>query len=261
VNTNSAALQLDLTKAAKVLRLQLDKAGVRPDVKAELLIAMDVSSSFEHEHEEGTTSTLVRRLVPLGMELDPDRKIDFLTFSNGSDTVQYLGTVDETESDNYVVNNVVDMVHGWNGGTTYSHALEEALKRFGWLESDHSQASGWSRFWNSLTGATPATQKREQKRSIVLFVTDGENDPDGRYGDKRKTEEVLQASQDRGDKVYFLFIGACEHAEFEYVERIAQKFKNTGIVMATDPDKFVNLPDEELMKTLLVPELIEWLKA
>ena len=78
--------------------------------------------------------------------------------------------------------------------------------------------------------------------------------------DKTRTRQVLRESQTRGDQVYFLFIGACEHEEFDFVEGIAKEFKNTGIVMATDPEEFANLPDEELIAKLLDPELVAWLK-
>ena len=61
------------------------------------------------------------------MELDPDGKIDFMTFSDGTKNVQFVGTVDQYSSDTYVIDNVIDRVSGWNGGTTYSYALEEAL--------------------------------------------------------------------------------------------------------------------------------------
>ena len=44
---------LDLKKSSSAFRLSLDKAGVPPDIRAELLVVMDVSGSFEHEHKEG----------------------------------------------------------------------------------------------------------------------------------------------------------------------------------------------------------------
>lgn len=59
----SGKLTLNLEKSANVLRLALDKAGVA-NVRAETAAIIDVSGSFEHEHEEGTTSILIERLVP-----------------------------------------------------------------------------------------------------------------------------------------------------------------------------------------------------
>jgi hypothetical protein len=264
----SQKFALDLNKSASTFRLSLDKAGVPPEIKAELLVVMDVSGSFEHEHEEGTTGILLERFVPLAKVLDPDGKIDLITFSHGRDSVQHLGTIDESNARDFIVDRVVDKVKGWKGGTTYSYPLEEALRVFGWLpcDSGHEPARK-PRFWERLLGIAPeaprtaAPHVHEKKRSIVLFVTDGENDPGDGFGDKKRTRQVLRASQQRGDEVYFLFIGACEHEEFDFVEQIAKEFKNTGIVMATDPEAFVNLPDNELIDKLLGRELVDWLKG
>ena len=259
---------LDLNKSTSAFRLSLDKAGVPADIRAELLVVMDVSGSFEHEHEEGTTSILLERFVPLAKVLDPDGKIDLITFSSGEKSVQHLGTIDETNARDYIVDRVVDKVRGWKGGTTYSYALEEALRVFGWQPCEHGhEPTTKPRFWQRLFGIVPpapapaAPHMHEKKRSIVLFVTDGENDPGNAAGDKKRTRDVLRASQQRGDEVYFLFIGACEHQKFDFVEQIAKEFKNTGIVMATDPEAFVNLPDDELIAKLLGTELVNWLKA
>lgn len=263
----SQRLSLDLNKSTAAFRLSLDKAGVAPDIKAELLVIMDVSRSFEHEHKEGTTSVLLERFVPLAKVLDPDGKIDLITFSDTADSVQHLDAIDESNARNYIIDNVIRRVRGWNGGTTYSFALEEALRVFGWLPyAADAEPERKPRFWERWFGLTPeerATSRpgREKKRSIVLFVTDGENDPGNSHNDKRRTRNVLRASQERGDQVYFLFIGACEHEEFDFVVDIAKEFKNTGIVMATDPEAFVELPDDELIAKLLGPELVAWLKA
>ena len=78
---------LDLNKSTSAFRLSLDKAGVPPDIRAELLVVMDVSGSFEHEHEEGTTGILLERFVPLAKVIDPDGKLDLVTFSNGQEEV------------------------------------------------------------------------------------------------------------------------------------------------------------------------------
>ena len=126
------ALTLDLNKSAERLRMSLDKAGVAPDIKAELIFDIDVSGSFEHEHEEGTTSILLERLVPYCMVLDPDRKMDVFTFSAGERHAYYVGAVTPDDARGYVTRNIVDRVPGWNGGTTYSFVLERALEHFGW---------------------------------------------------------------------------------------------------------------------------------
>ena len=248
------ALQLDLQKSARALRLSLDKAGVAPNVKAELAFDMDVSGSFEHEHEEGTTSRLIQRLVPYGMELDPDGQMDVFTFSNGKGSVHHVGTVTPEDCEGYIVRNVVDRVPGWNGGTTYSYVLERNLRHFGWMPSEPESAGFFSRFF----GLDKEPEVRAKKRSIVVFVTDGENDP----ADHARTIRVLEDSERRGDKIYFLFVGACEHdVDFGFLRSIAQEFRNTGVVIIRDLDAFVELSDEQLNAQLLGPELLDWLKT
>lgn len=250
--TTKPPLRLDLNKAARSLRLSLDKAGVASGIQAELIFDIDVSGSFEHEHEEGTTSQLIERLVPYGMVLDPDGAMDVFTFSNDDFTVYHVGTVTSADSEGYILRNVVDKVPGWKGGTTYSHVLERNLQHFGWLEREGGIVELVSRFFG---GSRP--QPRDGKKSIVFFVTDGENDPN----DEARTMRVLQASETRGDDVYFLFIGVCEHgAEFKFLKKIASRFRNTGVVLLRDVESFVEQSDEEISSQLLMPELIDWLK-
>jgi len=247
-------LQLDLRKSADKLRLSLDKAGVAPDIKAELIFDIDVSGSFEHEHEEGTTSKLIARLVPYGMVLDPDGKMDVFTFANGRASAHHVGTVTPDDADDYILRKVIDRVPGWKGGTEYSHVLERNLQHFGWLQRDEKFGSIVSRFF----GFEPTPDQSIKKRSIVIFVTDGENDP----ADHARTISILEASERRGDQVYFLFMGACEHdVDFKFLRTIASRFKNTGVVIVRDLDGFVDLSDDEINAQLLGPELLEWLRS
>lgn len=252
----SQPLKLDLNKSAQSLRLSLDKAGVSADIKADLIFDIDVSSSFEHEHEEGTTSKLIERLVPYGMVLDPDGAMDVFTFARGAGTAHRVGTVRPDEAEGYILRNVVDKAPGWNGGTTYSYVLEKNLQYFGWLKADEEGGvlQAISRFFG---GGAKTPQLREKKKSIVIFVTDGENEDT----DEARTMRVLEASQNRGDDVYFLFIGACEHSvEFKFLKTIGSRFKNTGVVIIRDLDAFVEKTDEEISAELLGQELIDWLK-
>ena len=264
----NSKLSLNLDKSASALRLALDKAGVVANVKAETAAIIDVSGSFEHEHEEGTTSILLERLVPYCMVLDPDRKMDVFTFSAGEDSAHYVGVVTPDDARDYITRNIVERVPGWNGGTTYSFVLERALEHFGGkgCEEAHRSAQG-AGFLSRLFGWSPSGQvhqhgtphTHDKRRSLVLFITDGENDG----SDEARTMRVLEESQQRGDQVYFLFIGACEDkgVTFEFVQKIARRFKNTGVVVIRDLEAFVAQSDEELNATLLGPELVEWLKS
>ncbi len=148
---------------------------------------------------------------------------------------------------------MIDKVPGWKGGTTYSYVLERNLQHFGWLPRDQSGG-----FLSRFFGVTRDAPAAARKRSIVIFVTDGENDA----SDLDRTIEVLEASERRSDHVYFLFMGACEHeVDFGFLRSIAARFKNTGVVIVRDLDGFVELSNEELNAQLLGPELLQWLRS
>jgi hypothetical protein len=248
-------LSLDLNKSAQRLRLSLDKAGVRPDVKAELIFDIDVSGSFEHEHEEGTTSVLVERLVPYGMVLDPDGKMDVFTFSGGERSVYHVGVVTPDDANGYLKRKVVGRVPGWSGGTTYSYVLERNLQHFGWLPQREQEPGFLSRFFGP---AVPERAPGPKKRSIVIFVTDGEN----HEGDEARTMRVLEESQKRRDRVYFLFLGFCDtNPDFKFIKSIAQRFDNTSAVIIQDLEGFIAQSDDELNARLLSPELLAWLRS
>lgn len=248
-------LTLDLNKSAESLRLSLDKAGVQADVKAELIFDIDVSGSFEHEHEEGTTSTLLERLVPYGMVLDPDGQMDVFTFSDGERNVHHVGVVTPEDSAGYLRREIVGRVPGWAGGTTYSYVLERNLQHLGWSPRRDQQPGLFSRFWSRpVVAEAPA----EKKRSIIIFVTDGEN----HESDDARTIRVLEESQDRRDRVYFLFLGFCDtNPDFKFIRTIAERFSNTGAVIIQNLAGFIALSDEELHARLLSPELISWLRS
>jgi len=248
-------LSLDLNKSAETLRLSLDKAGILPDVKAELVFDIDVSGSFEHEHEKGTTSVLIQRLVPYGMVLDPDGKMDVFSFSGGERNVHCVGTVTPEDAEGYLLRNVVDRVPGWAGGTTYSYVLERNLQHFGWLPQPAQQPGLLSRFFRRPAAAPAPVEK---KRSLVVFVTDGEN----HESDEGRTIRILKESQDRGDGVYFLFLGFCDtNPDFKFIRDVAQQFNNASAVIIQDLAGFIALTDEQLNDMLLRPELVAWLKS
>ncbi len=245
-------ITLDLNKSAEKLRLSLDKAGVDRTVKAEVVFDLDVSGSFEHEHEKGTTSVLLERLVPYGMVLDPDGKMDVFTFSGGERNAYFLGVVTPQDCHGFIRRKVVERVPGWAGGTTYSYVLERNLRHLGWLPPE--EPGFLSRFFGRQYPEAPA----ERKRSIVIFITDGENDP----GDRDRTMSVLEESQRRGDQVFFIFVGFCDtNPDFKFIRALARRFANTSAVVVQKLEEFVASSDEELNEQLVGPELVSWLKA
>lgn len=247
------SLQLNLEKSVATLKLCLEKAGIATPPSVELAFVLDVSGSFEDEHREGVTNQLLTRLVPWGITFDPDRKLDVITFSDGADSVYAVGSVNSDNCSRFVGEEILDCVPGWCGGTDYSYAIEEALRSFGWLETEGKKAG----FFGRLFGARDeAPSFKEQKRSLVIFVTDGENE------DHQRTRQVLAESERRKDGIYFLFIGVSNQgSRFPFLEKIGKEFANTAFVPIRNLRKFVAQSDEELNEALLGKELMGWLKG
>lgn len=243
------ALKLDLEKSTKALALSLEKAGIATPPQVEVGFGLDVSGSFEDEHREGVTDLLLTRLVPWGLLFDPDRKLDVFTFSNGESHVQHVGSVDEKNYQGYVPSKIVGKVKGWNGGTDYSYLLERMLNNFGWTGDTVKKAG----FFGKLMGQKDQVVAGAKKRSLVIIATDGEN------SDKERTMRVLKESEQRGDQVYFLFLGVSNQgSRFPFLERIGDHFSNTGFVPIPDLRRFVQLSDEELNEKLISDELLAW---
>lgn len=245
------ALQLNLEKSQAALKLCLEKAGINRAPAVDLAFVLDVSGSFEDEHRDGITGDLLTRLVPWGLTFDPDRKLDVITFSNGRSSVHAVGAVHADNYQGFVAKRIVDRVPGWCGGTDYSYALEAALDTFGC-----STNGGTGGFIGRLFGLGRPAAASPGKRSLVIFVTDGEN------ADHDRTLRVLKESEARRDPVYFLFIGISNQSNhFPFLEGIGDAFVNTGFVAIPDLRAFVAKTDDELNAALLGPELMAWLKG
>ncbi len=254
------ALSLDLNKAAGSLKLDLSKRGVDANgIQMEVCFDLDVSGSYRDEHSDGSTQRLIERLTPVSMVFDPDKQQDLFTFSNGEQHVHHVGMITLENLDGYVRKNVIDRVPGYGGGTTYSYVLERNLQHFGWLPSAQTPAAPKSRFGGLFGGSPkPAPQATATKRrSLVIFNTDGENDS----RDKDRTIRVLSDSQNRKDEVYFLFVGyANGGADLSFLQQIADRFDNTGLIIIRDINRWCAKSDAEINAEILGDELITWLK-
>ncbi len=258
-------MKLDLNKSAESLRLSLQKKGVdTARLRAQVAFDLDVSGSYEDEHKEGKTTKLITRLVPWGLVFDPNGEIDVFAFSNGVGNANRVGIVTASTVEGYVEREIINMVPGWNGGTDYSYVLEKNLEHFGWLPTaTPAPVKPSEGFFKKFFGgqATPETTPQApltKNRSLIIFNTDGAPN----QSDKARTESVLAESEKRRDEVYFLFIAySNQGAEFSFLEKLGERFGNTGLVIVKELDQFINLSDEALNAELLQDELINWLKA
>lgn len=248
---------IDLVKAKEDLKLSLEKKGVSTIPSADLAFVLDVSGSFNDEHKSGITQTLLERLVPWGMLFDPDQKLDVFTFSNGESYAHHVGDITPATCGGYIHDKIIQKVPGYNGGTDYSYVIEKVLQQFGWMPIETTTSQPTGGFFGRLMGktkTTTTTTQNDKKRSIVLFITDGDN------SDRYETKKLLEESEKRGDQVYFLFIGVGTGSTFPFLKEIGDRFSNTGLVVIKDLKKFVAQTNDELNNQLIGQELVTWLK-
>lgn len=251
------AITLDLNKAEEKLRLSLGKAGIITPPQVDLAFNLDVSGSFDDEHRGGQTNDLLVRLVPWGMVFDPDKKMEVFTFSDGPSHVHHVGDVTSDTCDDYVRLKIIERVPGYNGGTDYSYVIERNLEHFGWKPTT-SAVQPKRRIFGGLFGGGKSApdQSAAKKRSIVIHVTDGDN------SDKERTIQVLAKSEERGDAVYFLFLGVSnQNARFPFIDRLGERFGNVGFVPISHVGKWVKQSDDDINQALLGDELLAWLKS
>lgn len=246
------ALTLNLQKSTQALVLNLQKAGIMTPPVLDVAFFMDVSGSFDDEHRQGITDALLSRLTPWGLAFDPDKKMDVFTFSSGAGSVHEVGAINEQNYSRFVQTRIIDKVPGYNGGTAYSHLIERALKHFGWTGDTVKKAG----FFGGLMGKKDQVIQGARKRSLVIIATDGDNNESG---DKDRTLQVLRDSEARGDKVYYLFLGISNQGStFPFLDKLGDKFSNTGYLNIKNLRHFVEQSDDELNQQLLNPELLAW---
>lgn len=247
------AITLNLEKSTSNLKLSLEKAGVLTPPKCQTGIAMDVSGSFADEHRDGLTTDLLARLVPWALTFDPDRKADVFAFSDDSRGVDLTGAIDEHNYSDYIAKRIFRKCSAWGGATDYAHVLTAMLTHFGWGAPQVKKAG----FLGRMMGKQDQVVAGARERSLVLFVTDGENN------DEQATREVLRDSEARGDQVYFLFIGINNDpgVSFRFLRELGDEFSNTGFVRISDLKGFVRMDDDALNAKLINDELVGWLKS
>lgn len=263
--------QVPLTKSAQNFMLSMEKKGVPVIPKIEMSFLIDVSGSFDDEHRSGITSKFMSRFIPWAMNFDPDQKMDVFTFSNGEKHVQHVNAVTADNHEDFIRKNIVGKVAGYNGGTDYSYVIEASMREFGFLpkmvqETVTEQKVEKAGFFGKMLGkkdeiktSTSTVTKAvsgEKRRALCIILTDGEN------FDQNRTVQVLKESQQRGDNIYFLFVGMNNDptVKFENIVELGELFTNTGFTRVQNLKAFADLPDEQLNDQFLTDEFVQWIK-
>lgn len=254
-------MTIDLQKSTENLKITLEKKGLLAPPIVDVAFDLDVSGSYRDEHEDGSTNNLIARLVPWGIVLDPDKKLDCFTFSNGKKNAHYVGEITVENYEGYVRTNIIKKVPGWSGGTDYAPVLRKNLEHFGWEEkgadAEKKSSGGLLNIFEKKQAKRPAAPVNAgtRRKSLILFNTDGAND------DKPETERLIKDMQDNDYAVYILFLAyANGGADLSFIRRMADKFRNCGMHYITNLKKFIAMSDEDLNNALITDELVAWLK-
>lgn len=253
-------MTINLQKSTENLKITLEKKGLLAPPIVDVAFDLDVSGSYKGEHNDGSTNNLIARLVPWGIVLDPDKKLDCFTFSDGEKNAHYVGEITAENYGGYVRTNIIQKVPGWCGGTDYAPVLRKNLEHFGWEETGTDKKSSEG-FLKNIFGkkqerrsATPQNTGTKRK-SLILFNTDGAND------DKADTERLLKRMEENDYVVYVIFLAyANRGADLSFIKRMADKFRNCGMHYIANLKKFVAMSDEDLNNALITDELVAWLK-
>ena len=138
------------------------------------------------------------------------------------------------------------------GGTDYCPVLEANVETFGFHRPENVETKRFFGLFKSTS-----TQMKYHSTSqtgypvIVFFFTDGEN------SDTTETEQYLEFCQNNNLNIYFQFIGIGD-GDFNFLNRIADKFQNTGFIHMNEFDKIVD--NDDFINKLLSDELCEYLK-
>lgn len=236
------AFNLNLAKAQEELTSTLVKAGLLSPPEVDVVIAMDVSGSFDDEHQAGITNDLMQRLIPWSVLFDPDKKIEFYTFSNGN-RVSHRPDVTLDNYTNYIAKHVIDCP-GYNGGTDYSPVLQTISKDF-----SGAAKSGLFGFGKkAATGTKPV---------LVFFITDGDNN------DKAETRKVFQEMQSKSPNIYVQFLGVSSDsdADFPFIDALGEAYPNVGFTAIPYVKQWVQKTNDQVNEALISQELITWLKG
>lgn len=226
---------VDLTKKVAVV---LEKRALRPEVKAQVGFAVDVSGSMKDMYRDGTMQEVVNRVQAIATRFDDNQTLDMWNFHNvgfslPAATPEMFGT--------YVKQHILSQSNLW-GGTSFAPVTA--------LIAEHYFAPKKSAV--SILGSLFSRKKAEASDLPVylIFLTDGDND------DELKTTALLQDLQEKN--IYVQFVGVGRGSSFRYVRRMAEAFDHVGFVDFSDP---AGTTDEQMYDELLSKEFVDWMNS
>lgn len=241
-----AEVKFSVEKKAEGIKFKIEKKIGRT-VSAQVCLLLDKSGSFEDEYRSGLVQEVVQNIFPFALVFDPDKSLDLFTFHHRS---QERVSVTLHNWENYIKDQRLDSDNDW-GSTYYARPIEEALKKYGFLEI--KKTGGFLGF-NTTQTVVFKENSKDGYPVICYLVTDGEN------ADTAETEELIQNAKKNQQNIYFMLIGIDNdgNQDFRFLNALATKYDNCGFVTIKELRK--SLQNNTFEELIFQDELITWLK-
>jgi hypothetical protein len=126
--------KFNLSKAVEKAKFVVQKRNL-PDVKAQVLMNIDVSGSAQGLFKSGQIQEAFQRVLPVGILFDDNGEVDVFTFQSGDAICHIEPTATEKNYEGYIETNILKnkKVSLW-GGTDYANVIRENLRSMGFLK-------------------------------------------------------------------------------------------------------------------------------
>jgi hypothetical protein len=240
---------IDLEKKEKIVRINLEKRGVRNAPTMRVVAAIDVSGSMgPHMRIPANGQSALQRsfdqLLGVAVTFDDDGSIDVFEFDNRA---RRMPTATASDFGNYIEKNIRAQ-----GGTEYSPVIDAIVNDMFSVAPPAAPAPAKSGFFGGMFGkktetpAAPAPVTADNSPVLVLFFTDGANSD----GITKVRNSLTRAQQ---HDIYFQMVGVGSDS-FATLQQLGDEFPNTGFIRL---DTF-GMSDAEVYEALISEELCEW---
>lgn len=228
---------VDLTKKVSVI---LAKRGVRPDVKAQVGFAVDISGSMRHLYQDGTMQNIVNRIQALANRFDDNATLDMWAFhSKGFE----LEAAVPSMFGSYVNEHIMTHRDLW-GGTSFE-PVTKLIEQHYFGKSEAAPAG----FFETLFGKKAEVVSEKSTDPVYLiFLTDGDNDDE-----KAMTQMIFELAN---SNIYIQFVGVGTGSSFRFVKKQRDAFNHVGFVDFSNP---TSVTDEQMYEDLLNEKFVKWI--
>lgn len=235
----------DLTKKVE---FNLQKGGISSQFKAKVVFAIDHSGSMQNLYSRGVVQQITDRVLALGHVVDDDGSIEVYSYTTSSNP---LGEAKAGDFGGFVDRKMRGL--GW-GGTDFGPVLKDIYNDYYVAEQKTGGIMGG--LFNRGAATAPAfppnrNDANDKLPVMVVFITDGDTD------DERGVESIIERFEKEGHSLYIQFIGIGTGTDFDFCQRVADKYGNCGFNHVADP---AGIDDEQLFADIMSDEMLGFMK-